>query len=872
MYDLNAMSLLLQEPESRLSQGARQLIFCCYQKLEMLQERGDPLFSLWRREMSFAYGELDALLSQRTKVDPRELADRYGFSPETLEIPRLVQSIQTCYSVLIKCITYRLAAPEGREAPLPRILSGQAFRELGIRNYCYEDWFFWIVKYWDRELEAACQGLLAELEPLDTLRSREELARALRGDSFRHLYETVIPRSLRHALGEYYTPDWLAEATITLGCREEELPFLRLTDPTCGAGTFLTRAMERMGPLRQYQPVGYDINALAVLTAKANCLGFLLSEGPLPRQVHLPVYHYDVLNTPFEEEGALVIDTNCDLVLRVPLELCRQRKFSAPWLLEALGESLEGFDRDNRLLLANILLNRIFGYFEPRADLVVGNPPWVNWEYLPLKYRAKSQHLWPEYGLFRARGRELSFSKEDISSLITYVAMDKFLREGGQLCFVLRQAMFQSSLNGVGFRRFRLENRGVDLRVVRVEDLGDVKPFAGVTSQCALVLLRRDEIHRFPVPYRCWRRKKGFRKAASAPNASLEAVLAQVEREEMMAWPADGQDPSSVWIHMPQELLAVTRRFLGTNPYKARTGLFTAGGNGVYWMTIHSAGEKGVLASNLVERAKRKAEPVTAELERTYLYPLVQGSDLSQWTVRSRSYILCPHTARTRMEPVPQEQLAREAPLTFGYLSRFRQMLDGRKGFSGWEKELQARHFHAILRVGEYTFAPYKVAWRYIAQSFVTAVITDTQDPFLGRKLAMPNEKIVYVGMDNGPEAYYLCGILSSSPVAYCVQCYMNPTSISAHVLDKLEIPGYDPGNPLHGQISRLCCQGHGTQDPQRRRALLEELDQAVAELYGLPREALDAIGKALAGRRGSRQEGEAAPAGQAMSGAGPLQ
>ena len=51
-------------------------------------------------------------------------------------------------------------------------------------------------------------------------------------------------------------------------------------------------------------------------------------------------------------------------------------------------------------------------------------------------------------------------------------------------------------------------------------------------------------------------------------------------------------------------------------------------------------------------------------------------------------------------------------------------------------------------------------------------------------------------------EAYYLCGILSSAPVRCCVTCYMNPTSISAHVLDKLHIPAFDPADSRHLSIA----------------------------------------------------------------------
>ena len=116
------------------------------------------------------------------------------------------------------------------------------------------------------------------------------------------------------------------------------------------------------------------------------------------------------------------------------------------------------------------------------------------------------------------------------------------------------------------------------------------------------------------------------------------------------------------------------------------------------------------------------------------------------------------------------------------YLARFRDLLETRKGFAGWERAIQERYFYALLRVGPYTFSRYKVAWRYIARSFITAVIAPMQDPYLGETLPLPNEKVVYVGTDCREEAYYLCGILSSAPVRCCVTCYMNPTSISAHV------------------------------------------------------------------------------------------
>ena len=75
-------------------------------------------------------------------------------------------------------------------------------------------------------------------------------------DTLKDLYHIVIPRSIRHDFGEYYTPDWLARAV----CEEvmdadwrREVIDLAVTkqirgpavlDPACGSGTFLYHAVK----------------------------------------------------------------------------------------------------------------------------------------------------------------------------------------------------------------------------------------------------------------------------------------------------------------------------------------------------------------------------------------------------------------------------------------------------------------------------------------------------------------------------------------------------------------------------------------------------------------------------------------------------
>lgn len=56
-------------------------------------------------------------------------------------------------------------------------------------------------------------------------------------DILKILYETFIGTETRKRLGEYYTPDWLAEAVISETIKEPLAT--HVLDAACGSGTFL---------------------------------------------------------------------------------------------------------------------------------------------------------------------------------------------------------------------------------------------------------------------------------------------------------------------------------------------------------------------------------------------------------------------------------------------------------------------------------------------------------------------------------------------------------------------------------------------------------------------------------------------------------
>lgn len=801
MLDLERICQDLREEGSPLRQSSIKTVGILYRLLCRPGRRVADLLAGWQDQFCILYGNVSTNLSSNRKMDQEALLARYGLTgipedrrPEALQ--RLFFAIQTYFSLLLKSAAWELLS-DGREAGPPskeEIILGSFARRYSAVNYAQADWFCWPLFALDQGGGTAVEGVLSSVAAY-----RGPFLGA--GDYIKRMYEAVIPRELRRALGEFYTPDWLAEAVVERALEGLDVRTAVLADPTCGSGTFLLQAIARKraagGGLREILSTvwGLDVNPLAVLAAKTNYLIAIwdLVEG----EAVLPVYQADVLRLwePVEEPSGAPLN-------RSPA--------AAVW--------------------DQTLADRRCARDLPGADLAVGNPPWVNWEYLPEAYRADSQALWAEYGLMSFKGLGRSFSKEDISALITCAVLDHLVKDGGRLAFVIRQGIFKSAQNGAGFRRFTLRE-GEPFKVLRVADLSRLRVFEDAAAGTAALYIQKGAETVYPVPYDLWERPRGKSKPFDA-RARLEDVLPQVRITHQWAAPAVEGDPSSVWLTAGREALEDSRRVLGSNSYRARTGVFTGGANAVYWLKILDAAEETVSAVNWVGRAKRRCAQAAATLEKEYLYPLVQGGGLRKWRFTYDTYLLCPHTAGTKIWPVPQEQLQVAAPKTLAYLSHFRAELDGRRGFAGWEKFIQQQHFHALLRVGAYTFAPYKVSWRYIASEFICAVISSVEDPWLGTRLPLPNEKIMYVAVEDEGEAYYLCGVLSSAPVAECVKSYMAATSISTHVLNKLYIPPYDPSNPLHAGISRACRAGHMAEDIEPYAA---EVDALAAALYNRP-------------------------------------
>jgi hypothetical protein len=410
---------------------------------------------------------------------------------------------------------------------------------------------------------------------------------------------------------------------------------------------------------------------------------------------------------------------------------------------------------------------------------------------------------------------------------------------------VLRPAAMQSQLAARGLRRLSLFADAGPLSLRRIRVFTGLSVFSGTDARAAVWCIVKGGATTFPVPVVEWRPKKaGMR---FDPFESLADVRRNIEERRLIAERSDPRDPGAPWTLGGLVCQQATRGLAGSNTCTVRTGVFTGGANAVYYLERIGAGRY----CNVVEGAKRRAAAVECELEDDLVYEVVRGRDLGLWRAMAGALLLCPHTARTRMRPISPAEMARAYPKALAYLRSMRPALEARRGFAGWEKHIREETFYALQRIGAYTFAPFKAAWRYIASDFIVAVVGPGRE---GRP-RLCNDKVMYIACDSEAEAYYLCGLFSSDAVRWRVVSTMTGTQISTSAVKHLSLPAFSAKDALHAEIARQCKDGHGAvvaDEPIAAAKALAAVNQAVGRLYRLTEREQRVVREELSHRYGA--------------------
>ncbi len=898
------------------SNTARQVVPALFHALQATSNpKVDVLFRQWQRQ----FQEVSGYNSTGGQIDPAQLARLYAVRNHSPDMDKLFFAIHTYYASFIKLLALQvayyylmpkigtgLAALANYDsdklcANLNEMERGGLFAQLGIRNFLEGDFFGWYLDIWDEALDTALRRLIADLAnySLVTLDVDPEETR----DLLKHLYQNLMPKKLRHALGEYYTPDWLAEHLLNQLAYDGD-PGKRFLDPACGSGTFLVLAIkraqqyaeEKMLPLDRVldqvlnNVVGFDLNPLAVISARTNyllALGDLLSERK--GEISIPVYLADSILTPSQGHEwythhtygfntvvgrftvpRSLVDTHYIDQLANLLEESVHNDLTADQfklrLLQAfpldtakddaeIVVALELYDQLLNLerqgingIWARIIKNAFAPLFQGKFDYIAGNPPWVNWESLPGDYRQESLSLWHYHGMLPPGGLKsiMGASKMDISALMTYVSADGYLKNDGKLGFVITQSLLKTAGAGQSFRRFKLGS-GTKVAVIAVDDLVDLQPFEGATNRTAVLVLQRGESTQYPVVYNLWRKAVNGRRISE--DASLEEARSTCVVSQLMAQPVDENDLTSSWITGGKRALEAVQKVLGQSAYKAYEGSNTGGANGVFWLDILAVHPNGLVTiSNLTEGTKRKVENIQAVIEPDLLYPLLRGRDVRRWQSRPQAWILLTRRPDHHEKAIPEGLMKITYPKAYAYLDHFRDALRQRRD-AVLMRSGNKLPFYSMGAVGDYTFAPYKVVWREVSHKLDAAVAEYAAVPNETLRSAIPDHTLIYVPCQDVREAHFICAVLNSTPSRFVVQncIVLHP---DPHIMQKVRIPPFGANNAIHTQLANLSLLAHkaaANNDGDQVQNFESNIDRLAAQLWGLSIAELTEIQESLA-------------------------
>ena len=890
--------------------GSNVALRCVKALYEHLIRTEHPKTKTLFKQWELLFGEVCGydIEGKTGKLD--ELARTYHI--EGARPAELLFSVQTYYSIFMKLLAIEVisaftkigfsiidkcseaATSEGLREVFRELEDGSIWRSIGYINFIEGNLFSWYVDVWDSEISNALRMLISKLGDYDTTTISSNPVESR--DLLKKLYHELLPRKVRHDLGEFYTPDWLAEYVLDeIGY--DGNPDKRLLDPACGSGTFLVMAIKRV--MKWYNDnihtcgfgkkelvkkitkniIGFDLNPLAVLASRAN---YIIAIRELLRAMggfEIPVYLCDSVVTPTQREDLFKKQflelkiAPFETPLRIPREVaesrqilgkyadimdsCISEEYSADEFIERLknrgievvNESLH-VELYNKLMgLANegkngvwarVIKNAFAPVFVEKVDFIAGNPPWINWESLPEEYRKGIQHLWKDYDLFRQKGykAKLGGAKDDFSILMTYVAHDEFLKVGGKLGFVITQSVFKTKGGGEGFRTFCYEKSGKKyyLSRIRVTDMSDFQPFEGATNRTAVFVCKKStRPFKYPVPYIVW--KKAVRGKIS-PELMLDEVKRRVKRIRMDAIPVDPENPTSPWLTAPKKAFPAILKVIGKSDYEAHAGVYTGGVNGVYWIEVLKELPNGdLLIRNLANVGKKKVKQVEAVIEPDFVYPLLRGRDVQRWRAKPSCHIIMVNRT-DKLAGYPEREMKIKYPKTYAYLKRFedvlRQRAAYRKYFSG------DAPFYTMYDVGPYTMAEWKVVWADMGDYVAPAVVSKER-----KNLVLPEHHVMFVSLDNPQEAHFICAVLSSSISMITSWAYTTSYGKSAHLVENISIPRFDPSNKIHlrlSELSRLCHEAAEAGDEESIKRYEREIDILAAKIWGITDEELAGV------------------------------
>lgn len=802
-------------------------------------------------------------------------------------------AIQTTYAIIVKIIAYKVISKirfnkslidfnklsetdfDTLRHQMNSLEEGAIFRSLGIGNLLEGDFFAWYctTNQWTNEIGSLVQNIfkiLTQYEDKALFQTGENVH-----DLFRELFMKIIPDKVRHSLGEFYTPSWLADnlvkESINLNINRKEWTAL---DPCAGSGTFVTILIkyvlletidktkkERLNSVIN-RVKAIDLNPLAVLTCRINYfinISHLISDDD---EFEIPVYLGDSSYVPTKViiseiecisysiktiKGFINIDLPKSAVSNPILfsqtmtsieqdihnldTISIREKLSAiipqdeltieiQDKIKSLAEQFVDLERNEwngiwARIVTNFLTTANLGKF----DLIVGNPPWIDWKNLPAGYRERVKSICIERHLFSGDSLTGGINL-NICALISNVAAMNWLKSNGVLAFLMPQnIIFQQTYEG--FRQFKLDEN-TNLYFQQLFDWTKAgHPFDPVKYKFLTFFFSNKEVdYKKGIPVKYFTKNKGY-DLKKFLNYSDFNLLKDVFTEKIEL-AGQANDNSSIFSYAKDEMeLKSFNDISGIASYKGREGIEFYPQE-LFLLEVDTdmpISKDIVIVKNYQNKKSKYKIPLESfPLEKKHLHPLVKGVDIERFNLLPSKYIVpFPYDKTNPRSPIKIKDLTKDSKLLATYFNKFKNVFNSQTNYN--DKIIGEKHnteFYALARVGEYSFADYYVAFRDNSK-WQSCVVSSVETPWGEKKRPQFQNHAVTISQRKSgefitlDEAHYICAILNA-PVT---ESYIlnSSDSRSFKINPPINIPEFDKNNSIHIELSELSKKAHKYHD-----------------------------------------------------------
>jgi hypothetical protein len=800
---------------------------------------------LWSKHLEFVYGTL---------IEPDELFLQH-----------------TYLTIVAKTMAVRVLT--GGTTGAPELLAGTPFANVGLHGAVEADFFDWLLLIKPSGAELV-NRISAQI-------GRFRLAE-IEVDVLKAIYESLIDPRQRHYLGEYYTPDWLAEWMCQRNFTEPLKT--RLLDPSCGSGTFLFHAVRHFLAAAEAKGLpmqealerctdhifGLDVHPVAVLFARVT---YLLAIGSRrlkerSKSISVPIYLGDALQwnvRPMMDEEEIEISVPgepplrfpgsvaanpilLDSVLRSMRELADQsastRSFES-WLNANTG--LTGFDRtilvetyEHMRALHESGRNHIWTYIvrnltrplwlshhEGRPDVLMGNPPWLRFNAMSSELQDRFRSESKLRGLWS--GGKLA-THQDLSAYFFARTAERYLKANGKIAFVMPLATLTRG-QYEGFRTGRFSDRRGNLHaVVKFEEIwtfdSGVKPLFEVPS---CVIFAHKAAVSGPRPTHVLAYSGHLPRRDASAQEARHSLAGSLE-----PWPAlaDGRGGSRYRSLFKQGAMIVPRRL--TIVEIDQGGMLGADRNAPLVESRVSAQDK---------RPWNSIRPLRGQIERKFLKPVLLGQSIAPYR------LLEPLTAIIPWEVQESKLLDSKGALELGYPHLAKWLGQSERLWARYSTSeisfLESLDYYGKLTT-QFPLHTLRVVYAKAGVKAAAAIVRSAR--------AVIDHKLYWMPADSEAEAQYLIAILNSETARSRVQKLQSEGQFGPRDFDKvmfsLPIPPFKSTERLHRRISAAAAEAEtvaaavdieGARGFQRIRALIrrhlaeagvsQKIDLLVAEL-----------------------------------------